>query len=104
MDDSDGGSDPDTAELIAALHDHLRATAELPVETRASQWIGEAEAVVADVDGGDPPPSAVATRVEQAADLLANVEGTGDDEADRHLAAARELVGRIRRRVDGLEE
>lgn len=84
---------------IAALHDHLSATGERPVETRASRWIGEAEAVVADVDGGDPPPGVVSTRISQAADLLSNVDATGDPTADRHLRQARALVEQIQSRL-----
>jgi len=37
---------------LRALHDHLAATAERPVETDASRWLGEAEAVAADVAAG----------------------------------------------------
>jgi len=93
-------AEADLPDLIAACHDHLRATGERPVETRASQWIGEAEAVIADVDGGAPPRSAVETRARQAADLLSNVEGTGDRRADDHVERARELVAAILDRID----
>ena len=77
---------------LRALHDHLAATAERPVETDASRWLGEAEAVAADVAAGDVPRSAVATRVDQVRDLLSHVDGTGDPAADQHVRVARELA------------
>ena len=86
---------------LRALHDHLAATAERPVETDASRWLGEAEAVAADVAGGDAPTAAIETRMEQVRDLLAHVEGTGDEEADEHVAAARDLAESIESDVAG---
>jgi hypothetical protein len=87
-------------EWLADLHGHLESTAELPVATDASRWLGEAEAVVADVATGDPPASVVAKRVEQARELLSHVDGTGDAEADDHVAAARDLAERTLRAVE----
>lgn len=85
----------DAEALLGDLHDHLRATGELPVERRASQWLGEAEAVVADVAGADAPDEARRQRVRQARELLGNVETTGSPEADEHVAAARDLADRL---------
>jgi hypothetical protein len=99
MDDSDG-TDPAIGELVEELHHHLTATQELPVETTASRWIGEAEAVVGDVVGGAPEP-AIEKRVGQASHLLENVEDTGDPTADDHVAQAKTLVDRIERRLAG---
>lgn len=80
---------------LQALHDHLEATGERPVETTASRYLGEAEAVVADALRPGTSPSVVETRVQQARELLAHVDSTGDDRADNHVAAARELCNRI---------
>ncbi|PSP96696.1 hypothetical protein BRC94_11740 [Halobacteriales archaeon QS_5_70_17] len=60
--------DLDLGALADRLHDHLRATAERPVERSASRWLGEAEAVAGDAGG------------------------TGDRE---RVAEARAVVGRI---------
>ncbi|PSQ50871.1 hypothetical protein BRD15_00700 [Halobacteriales archaeon SW_6_65_15] len=84
---------------MSDLHAHLEATAELPVETRASQWLGEAEAVVADAVGPDVPEAVVEKRVGQVRMLLSNVAGTGNETADDHVAAARELVDEIEDRL-----
>lgn len=78
---------PDTA--LEALHDHLAATAEHPVGTPASHYLGEAEAVVADALKPGTPESVVRQRVEQARELLAEVEAIEDDAAREHVAAAR---------------
>lgn len=85
--------------LVANLHEHLEATAHRPVETRASQYLGEAEAIAEDAVGPNVPESVVEKRVEQVSMLLSNVDSTGDDEADDHLAAARELVEEIESRL-----
>ncbi|WP_433633839.1 hypothetical protein [Halomicrococcus sp. NG-SE-24] len=92
--------DAESRDMVAELHGHLEATAELPVTTEASRWLGEAEAVVGDARRGDPPASVVAKRVEQARDLLSHVEATGSDEADEHVDAARDLVERVLERLD----
>jgi hypothetical protein len=97
MTDSDDAAD--VSDLVADLHAHLEATAELPVETRASQWLGEAEAVVADAVGPDVPAAVVEKRVGQVRMLLSNVEGTSNETADDHVAAARELVDDIEDRL-----
>lgn len=77
------------------LHDHLAATAERPVERDASRWLGEAEAVAADVADGDVPQSVVEKRVGQVRELLSHVEETGDDEADEHVREAKRLAAAI---------
>lgn len=91
-------------ERVRELHEHLAATAERPVETRASQWLGEAEAAAKDAAGEGVPPRAVAKRVSQVVDLLANVDGTGDDVADDHVARARELAHELDDELDAHEE
>ncbi|WP_198662001.1 hypothetical protein [Halorussus litoreus] len=101
MTDSDDSSgDPEAIpELVADLHGHLEATAELPVEARASQWLGEAEAVARDATGPGVPREAVEKRVGQVRMLLSNVDGTGSEAADEHVEAARELVDEIESRL-----
>lgn len=86
----------DSRDRLEQLHEKLTATAERPVDSQVSTWLGEAEAVVADV-ATDPsaPAGAVRRRVEQADELLANVEGTGDPVADEHVADANELISAL---------
>jgi hypothetical protein len=83
-----GENDP--AALVEDRHDHLRATGERPVERDASRWIGEAEAVAGDLADADVDPDVRTERVGHVAELLSNVEGTGDDAAVDHVEAARE--------------
>jgi hypothetical protein len=75
------------------LHDHLAATAERPVEREASRWLGEAEAVAGDAARADFDDETLRDRLGEVQHLLSNVEGTGDEVADEHVAAAKELVG-----------
>jgi hypothetical protein len=84
------------SDRLRRLHETLAATAERPVDPQTSAWLGEAQAIVADV-ATDPsaPQAAVRRRVEQAEQLLDNVEETGDPAADEHVAEARELVSAI---------
>lgn len=91
------GPDPeaDLAELLAALHTHLAETGERPVDREAARWLGEAEAVAADVADADAPAGAIETRVEQVRELVAHVDATGDEEADKHVEAVRRLVDAI---------
>ena len=86
---------PDRDALLDGLHEHLAATAELPVERDASRWIGEAEAVAADLAGSDLPAGTVRERVGHVRDLLAEVEETGHPAADDHVERARKLCQRL---------
>lgn len=78
-----------TDERLRELHDHLAATGELPVERTASHYLGEAEAVVEDALAPGTADAVVEQRVEQARELLSNVDATGDERADEHVTAAR---------------
>ncbi|MFB6224375.1 MAG: hypothetical protein ABEH86_11970 [Haloarcula sp.] len=83
-----------TDDQLQALHDHLAATAERPVERTASRWLGEAEAVAADLVAGDLADDVLTERLAKIAHILANVNGTDDAVADDHVAAARDIVDR----------
>lgn len=87
-------------DTLQALHDHLEATGELPVESSASHYLGEAQAVVADASKPGTPDSVVRQRVEQAADLIGHVEETGDQRADAHVAAAEAYAQRVLESLD----
>lgn len=99
-DDADTGAGSpapdDPRPLVEALHDHLAATAELPVRREASLFLGEAEAVVADLaapgPGREPEPEVLRERLGHVRDLLARVDATDDPRADEHVEAARALV------------
>jgi hypothetical protein len=87
--------------LVSNLHEHLEATEERPVERTASAYLGEAAAVAADVaEDPDVSMAVVETRVGHVADLLSNVEETGDEAADDHAAAASDLAEEILDRLD----
>jgi hypothetical protein len=85
----------DPTATVERLYERLRATAERPVEPSASRWIGEAEAVVGDLVGADVDPEVLEERVGHVADLLSNVDGTGDREADDHVKAARGIAAEL---------
>jgi len=80
------------------LADHLRATGERPVERTANRWLGEAEAIAVDLAEHDLDPATRRERLSKVDDLLSNVDTTGDDRADDHVATAREIVGQLRGR------
>lgn len=84
------------ADRLRAVHDHLLATEELPVEAAASVRLAEAEAVAADAVAADADgePAVVRERLEQVETLLAGVD-TGNDAADAHVADARTLVAEL---------
>ncbi|WP_435195754.1 hypothetical protein [Natronomonas sp. EA1] len=75
---------------IEEIHAHLQATATLPVETRASQWLGEAEAIAADARHCEG--AALEKRVGQLQHLLSNVGDVEHEEARAHVEAAREAT------------
>ncbi|QLD87244.1 hypothetical protein HWV23_16450 [Natronomonas halophila] len=75
------------------LHEHLSATAELPVERTASRLLGEAEAVAGDLRTADPDVQA--ERAAVVLELLEEVEETGNEEADEHVERARSLAAEL---------
>lgn len=77
---------------LDALAEHLRATGERPVERTASRWLGEAEAIAVDLAEHDLERTVQQERLRTIEHLLSNVDGTGDETADEHLEAAREIV------------
>jgi hypothetical protein len=81
--------------LVSSLYDHLEATEELPVETDASRILGEAQAIAGDLTRGEPDHETIHERVETISELLAEVDETGDPEADEHVAAAWRATRRI---------
>ncbi|WP_267643568.1 hypothetical protein [Haloarchaeobius amylolyticus] len=87
--------DADTDALLRALYEHLHATEELPIERTASRWIAEAEAVAGDLADSELADSVVRERVGHVEHLLAQVEGTGSEEADEHVRQAKDIVDRI---------
>jgi len=81
-----------TEERLRTLHDHLAATAERPIERTPSRWLGEAEAVAADLVDSDLSQSVRRERVETIEHILSNVDETGDPVADDHVSMARTVV------------
>lgn len=77
------------------LQRHLEATAELPLDREANRWLGEAEAVATDAATSDLESAVVRDRVAKVRGLLAEVDGTGTDEGDERLEAARDCCEAI---------
>ncbi|WP_436910457.1 hypothetical protein [Halosimplex marinum] len=100
----DSGNEPLEAR-VERLHAELEATEERPVDRTASRWIGEAQAVAGDAadlateatdsTADKSAESTVRERVGHVADLLDNVEGTGDPGADERVATAKSLADDI---------
>jgi hypothetical protein len=82
-------------ERLTALAEHLTATAERPVETTASRWLGEAEAVATDLAEGPVDREVAAERLGHVRRLLSEVEATGDETADEHVAEARAIADSV---------
>jgi hypothetical protein len=93
--------DGSLADLLESLYEHLAATAELPVTRESSAYVGEAEAVARDLARRDAPDDVVEERVGHVRDLLAEVDGTGHDEADDHVSAAADTADEVLDRLDG---
>ena len=85
----------DIAELVQSMDAHLGATEELPLEEHANRWLGEAHAVASDVAESDVSDETLTERVQTVMDLLSEIEETGHEEADQHVAAARRAGERI---------
>lgn len=91
----------ETRELTREVSERLEATADRPIKPEANRWLGEAEAVAADVAGAEVSDDVLAERMAHVSELLAHVESTGDEVADEHVTVAKELADDICRRLDG---
>ncbi|MEF8830173.1 MAG: hypothetical protein V5A23_01385 [Halobacteriales archaeon] len=89
--------DDERRAAVVELHEHLEATAERPIERTANRWIGEAEAIAADLLDAPNDSALVRKRAAHVASLLSEVETTEDPTADDHVAAAARLAERLRR-------
>lgn len=83
---------------VTALHEHLVATEERPVEREAGWRLGEAQALAGQIAAGPVDDDVIRERAGEIVELLSGIDGTGDREADDHVAAARELASRIANR------
>ena len=92
---------PDTDDsldaLVAALHDELAATEELPVSREAAAWLGEAQAVAADLR--DAPESVVADRVGHVQRLLADAGDPDNEAVAERVARAQDIADRVAERA-----
>nr|WP_233265087.1 hypothetical protein [Halomarina oriensis] len=77
------------------MADHLVATGERPIDSRTNAWLGEAEALALDMAESDLDPAVERERAGHVVELLSNVDGTGDEQADEHVTAARTLAERL---------
>jgi len=87
IDDIDG--------LLSSLHDHLEATESRPLDTDANRILGEAQAIAADAASEDIDRETAKERTKQVLELLDEIDGTGDQEADEHVDAARRAAQRV---------
>ena len=85
----------DRPDLIFELHEELAATAERPVERTASRYIGEAEAIAADLINAPTDPELVRDRATHIVSLLENVKETGDQAATERVDTARALAAKL---------
>ena len=92
-------TDDDPGSRVEALHGHLAATRELPVERTANRWIGEADAVVSDLVGAETSPAVLHERIGHVRDLLGNVDGTGRAAADEHVEQAKLIAAELLERL-----
>ena len=81
--------------LVSSLCDHLEATEELPLTDETNRLLDEAQAIAADVDDSDLDYETTQERIDEVVDLLEKVDGTGDEEADEHVAAAHRAAERV---------
>ncbi|TYL38729.1 hypothetical protein CV102_09430 [Natronococcus pandeyae] len=94
-DSLDDRTDDSLETRLEALHDHLKATAELPIDPKTNRWLGEAEAVARDAARNDIDPATARERVGQVQRLLSEADEPDHEEAAAHLEAARELCEKV---------
>lgn len=80
---------------IESLAERLRATAERPVDRTANRWLGEAQAITEDLVQAELDEETVQQRLKKVDGLLAEVDETGDDEADANVDAATAILDEL---------
>lgn len=98
MSDADPITDGGDADLDA-LYEHLVATEVLPIERETGHWLGEAQAVAADLRDRDADAETRRERLATVVDLLDEFESTENSDADDHVARAREIADLLRERA-----
>lgn len=93
--------DTEIQSLLSELANHLEATAGRAMRPEVTHWVAEAEAVAGDVAEADLPADVVRERVGHVRTLLSHVDETGDDVADEHVGAAKELADEVLTALDG---
>lgn len=100
-DDTSVGPDPtelESQELATQIHEHLEATEQMPLDTATNRWLGEAEAVAADIAIGDVSEAVASNRAETIVELLESAGSIENESASEHvitsLTLARELSTR----------
>ncbi|WP_247000803.1 hypothetical protein [Halosolutus gelatinilyticus] len=83
------------ARRVRDLHEHLAATAELPIDRTTNRWLGEAEAVARDAATTDLDRETTKKRVRQIRHLLAEAGDPDHEEASKHVETARERCADI---------
>ncbi|WP_336344976.1 hypothetical protein [Halalkalicoccus ordinarius] len=85
--------DEEPAALADELHAELEATEELPIDHRANRWLGEAQAVAAEIR--EAPAETRREGARQVIELLESIEETGSEEADERIERALSLAERL---------
>lgn len=86
--------------LLSSLADHIEAGTEKAPADRESEELEEAHSIAENLTDESHDREAVQERVGTVLELLEDVEddGTGNDEADEHVEAAKRAAERIRNR------
>ena len=89
--------DPDASmdERVRAIHNHLVATAELPIDRETNRWLGEAEAVARDAATNELDRPTTEKRIRQVRSLLDSASDPDHEEAAAHLENARNLAAAV---------
>lgn len=84
----------ETDHLLSSLADHLDAAAAKSLS--GEEELEQARSIAADLVDGEPGDDEVDERVEELLALLEDIGGnTGNEEAERHLDAARRAARRV---------
>ena len=95
MDENPTGNEADRSEIIFELHEESAATAERPIEQTPSRYIGEAEAIAADLIDAPTDRELIRDRATHIVSLLENVKETGDQAATERVETAKTLATKL---------